>query len=416
MSEQKKQKRPWKHNVFVTDFNMNRIRLKEGKQKKIINNYPWIFKDDVATYSRDCENIEDGTAVEVSDSQDNFLGTGFYNSQSHILIRIVSKQNVKLNKDFFHHRIKKILEFRHSLQIPSNAIRLIHSEADFIPGLIVDRYDHYLAVQFRTLGMDRLKNDIIDILNDLIKPHGIYERSDMESRLEEGLPQSSGILAGMVPQDISIYENDLNFQVDIAQGHKTGFYLDQRDNRFLVKQWIKPQQKGLDLFCYTGGFAIAMAKSGGMVTGIDSDIKTIDSAKTNAKLNTVTANCTFECHDVFEYLEKHPALPEASRYNMIILDPPAIAKRKEGIQKLKWSYWKLLFHSIPLLRRGGTIILSSCAYHMSTDLMLEAARFASADHGVRLRVAQITYQPPDHPWILQIPETLYLKSVFLQMI
>lgn len=395
---------------------MQRIRLKEGKQKKILNNYPWIFRDDIATHRKDRESIEDGSAVSVCDSQNNFIGVGIYNSRSHIPVRIYSRQNIPIDEDFFCNRIKKILEYRKAIKISSNAMRLVHGEADFIPGLMVDQYDRYLSVQFRTLGVDRFRAAITNILADLAKPDGIYERSDMESRQEEGLELSSGLLFGSVPEEIFIRENELQFIVDVKKGHKTGFYLDQRDNRSVVRSLIGRGEKGLDLFCYSGGFSVAMAASGAEVTGIDSDPQAVEAAARNARRNLIHAACRFDCRDVFSFLEQRPSLAEPQKYQVIVMDPPAIAKRKEGIPKLKWTYWKLLHDSIPMLRRGGYIVLSSCAYHMPVDLMLEAARFASADHGVRLRVERITYQPPDHPWILQIPETLYLKSLYLQLV
>ncbi|MBX7153208.1 class I SAM-dependent rRNA methyltransferase [bacterium] len=399
---------------------MNRIKLKEGKDKKIRNNYLWIFRDDIATLFRDREAIDDGSVVEIYDSENKFLAVGSYNSKSHIVTRVWSKQNVTIDRGFFYHRIKKALEFRQSLKIDSNAQRLIHSEADYLPGLMVDQFGEYLVLQIRSLGMEKFKSDIIDILRELLHPKGIYERSDMESRQEEGLEPVSGVLHGEVPEFIDIRENDLQFRVDMAKGHKTGFYLDQRDNRAYVQQLIKPNQRTLDLFSYSGGFAIALAHAGASVTAIDSDPDAVAMAIENAKLNNVEKKCEFIAQDVFQFLDQQGDLQKASpdkvrKFDLIVIDPPAIAKRKEGMDKLKWAYWKLLLGTIKLLNPGGHIVLSSCAYHMDVDRMLEAARFATADLGVRFRVHSVTYQPPDHPWVLQIPETLYLKTVYFQL-
>lgn len=398
---------------------MDSIKLKPGKEKKIRNNYLWIFRDDIATYFKDRQDIPDGTVVSVTDSEDHFLGIGFYNAKSHIVCRIVSKQKVRVDRDFFYHRIKKAIQFRESMRIPSNAIRLIHAEADLLPGLIVDQYDKHLVVQFRTLGMDIFKTDITEILTELIKPEGIVERSDMESRQEERLEAVSGVVYGRCDEPAQIEERGVFYQADIVKGHKTGFYLDQRDNRSLAKSLIQPRDRCLDLFCYTGGFSIALACAGAQVTGVEQDAQSLETAAVNARINGVQDRCDFVTGDVYDYLENEGTKSQAGSavsYDMIIIDPPAIVKRKEAIDKLKWAFWKLMHRSLPLLNRGGYLVVSSCAYHMSVDLMLEAARFASADHSCRLRVHTITYQPPDHPWLLQIPETLYLKTVFLQKI
>ncbi len=395
---------------------MNRIRLKEKKDKKIRNHYLWVFRDDVATHFKDRQEIEDGSIVEVFDAEDKFLGIGAYNSRSHILVRMLSRQNVPVTRDFLRHRLARAIEYRAAWAGPSEAVRLVHAEADLLPGLIVDRYGEILVVQLRTLGMDRMKHDVVECLVELTHPEGILERSDMDSRTEEGLEKSIGVLYGDVPDRVEIAEDGVRFLVDLKSGHKTGFYLDQRDNRRLVRSLLKPNQSGLDLFCYSGAFSVAMAAAGARVTGVDIDAAALKTASENAGLNGVAERCTFEAADAFEFLQQALlASPDRQRkYDAIVIDPPALAKRKEGVEKLKWTYWKLLSGALPLLNPGGTIVLSSCAYHMSVDRMLEAARFASADLGLRLRVSDLTYQPADHPWILQVPETLYLKTLYLQ--
>ncbi|KAB2879191.1 class I SAM-dependent rRNA methyltransferase [bacterium] len=400
---------------------MNKVRLKEKKDKKIRNNYLWIFRDDVSTQFKDRDTIENGSIVEVYDSENKFLAIGTYNSQSHILVRILSKQNIAVDKSFFLHRIKKAVQFRDNQKINSDARRLIHAEADMLPGLMVDQFGDYLVMQIRSLGMEKFKKEIVEILVELVKPKGIYERSDMESRAEEGLDKCAGTVYGEVPASIEIFENDMKFLVDAIKGHKTGFYLDQRDNRDFVRSLIKPNQKALDLFSYTGAFTVALAKAGAIVTAIDLDPDVVGFAKENVQLNGVEKKCEFLTCDVFEFLDEQTELQKTEagkvqKYDLIVIDPPAIAKRKEGMEKLKWAYWKLLLNSLKLLNTGGHIVLSSCAYHMSTDLMREAGRYASADLGVRLRVVHTSYQPPDHPHILQIPETLYLKTIFFQML
>ncbi len=400
---------------------MDYIKLKPGKEKKIRNHYPWVFRDDIATFFKDRTDFQDGSVVQVLDHENHFVAIGSYNSKSHIPVRILSKQNVLINRDFFYQRIKKAVEFRKSLSINSNSMRFIHAEADRLPGLMVDQFDNFLVVQFRTMGMEIFRKEIIEILAEVLKPKGIYERSDMESRADEGLEAKAGTVFGESPDElIEISENNLKFLVDIANGHKTGFYLDQRENRLFVQSLIKPNQNVLDLYSYTGGFAMAMAKSGARVTAVDTEAKVIDVSKKNAELNGVSDRINWHVNDVFYFLEDQNALlkkspDKAVKYDVIVIDPPAIAKRKEGLDKLKRTYFKLLSESLPLLKRGGHIVLSSCAYHLDVPIMLETARYASADMGITLRTSHITFQPPDHPWILQIPESLYLKTVYFQL-
>lgn len=398
---------------------MNRLKLKPGKEKKIRNQYLWIFRDDFATHPADQHAIEDGSLVEVIDSEGHFLAVGYYNGKSHIPVRVLSRQNVKIDQAFYHRRLERAIEFRNGLHIHSNSRRLVHAEADLMPGLMVDDLDGHLVVQFRTLGMETHRADILQSLEKLLSPKSIFDRSDMESRLEEGLEQVSGILSGEVPPRVVVTEEDLKFNADILTGHKTGFYLDQRDNRKLIRSLVKPNQRGLDLFSYSGGFAMAMALSGVTVRAVDEDPGAISLMNENAALNGVEKKIEGLCGDVFDFLETESAEvktrpQQVRKYDAIIIDPPALAKRKDGMDKLKWAYWKLLVQSLSLLNSGGYIVLSSCAYHMSLDLMHEAARFASADLGLRLRVVMTTFQPPDHPHILQIPETLYLKTIFFQ--
>lgn len=399
---------------------MHRIRLKSGKEKKIRNAYPWIFRDDIATQFKDRGDIPNGAIVEIADAEDKFLAVGYYNALSHIVVRVLDRKNRTIDKHFFKQRIQRAFDFRTQLALSSDARRLIHAEGDRLPGLMVDQFGEYLVVQFRSLGMEKFRTEILETLVEVVKPKGIYDRSDMESREEEGLEPFSGVVYGAIPEEIVISENDLLFHVDIHRGHKTGFYLDQRENRAYVRSLVKPNQTGLDLFSYTGGFAVALAQSGVRMTAVDQDAVALEGGRANARRNNVEKRLQFIHADVFKYMEEQVALKTSApdklkKYDVIIIDPPAIAKRKEGIEKLKWAYWKLLHQAIQLLNPGGHIVLSSCAYHMPVDLMLEAARFASADNGVSMRVVNITYQPPDHPWMLQIPETLYLKTVYFQL-
>ncbi len=388
------------------------IVLKKGKEKKIKNFYLWIFKDEIENF----ENVKNEPVqiIDVKSSTGEFLGKAFFNPKSHIIARILTRENEKINADFFRTKIKNAIERRKKFKIKSDAIRLIHAEADEIPGLIVDKFANYLVLQTRTAGIENFKHEIVKILTDSVKISGIYERSDMESRKEEGLDITSGELYGHVPRYIQIEENGLKFVVDLHYGQKTGFYLDQRDNRKKVKELIHKGDKVLDLFCYSGAFSIYCASAGAKVIGVDSDRSATDLARENAKLNQVSDKITFLTADAFETVEQMANSGE--KFDLIIIDPPAMTKTKKGAEGVKWAFHKLILNSLKMLEPGGKLIVSSCAYHISLDILQEAIRFASNDAGKRLRVIDVTFQPEDHPWILQIPETLYLKTIYLEIL
>jgi len=388
------------------------IVLKKGKEKKIKNFYLWIFKDEVENFEK--VRKEPIQIVDVKSSTGEFLGKAFFNPKSHIVARILTRENEKINADFFKTRIKNAIERRKKLKIKSDAIRLIHAEADEIPGLIVDKFANYLAIQTRIAGIENFKHEIVKILTDTAKISGIYERNDMESRKEEGLEISSGELYGHVPRYVQIEENGLKFIVDLHYGQKTGFYLDQRDNRKKVKELIHKGDRVLDLFCYSGAFSIYCASAGANVIGVDSDRSATDLARENAKLNQVNDKVTFLTADAFETVEQMANSGE--KFDLIIIDPPAMTKTKKGAEGVKWAFHKLILNSLKMLEPGGKLVVSSCAYHISLDILQEAIRFASNDLGKRLRVIDVTFQPEDHPWILQMPETLYLKTIYLEVL
>lgn len=388
------------------------IRLKKGKEKKIKNFYLWIFRDEIENFER-LKN-EPVQIVDVKSSTGEFLGKAFFNPKSHISARILTRDNEKINANFFKKKITEAIDRRKKSKIKSNALRLIHAEADEVPGLIVDKFDNYLVLQTRIAGMENFKHEIVTILTDVLKVSGIYERSDMESRKEEGLEITSGELYGHVPRYVEIEENGLRFIVDLHYGQKTGFYLDQRDNRKKVKEMIKAGDRVLDLFCYSGAFSVYCASTGATVIGVDSDRSATDLARENAKINKLSDKVTFLTADAFEIAESMANSDE--KFNFIIIDPPAMTKTKKGAEGVKWALHKLIFNALKMVETGGKIMVSSCAYHISLDMLQEAIRFAGNDAGKRLKVIDITFQPEDHPWILQLPETLYLKTVFLEVL
>ncbi len=388
------------------------LQLKKGKEKKIKNFYLWVFKDEVENFEK-IKN-EPAQIVNLKSSTGEFLGKAFFNPKSHIVARVLTRNDEKIDTKFFRKKIADAINRRKKLKIKSNAIRLIHAEADEIPGLIVDKFNNYLVLQSRIAGIENFKHEITSILSELVKVAGIYERSDMESRREEGLEINSGELYGHVPRYVEIEENGLKFLVDLHYGQKTGFYLDQRDNRKKVKDLVQKGNRVLDLFCYSGAFSIYCASAGASVIGVDSDRSATDLARENAKINNLKDKTTFLTADAFETVESMANSGE--KFDIIIIDPPAMTKTKKGAEGVKWAFHKLILNSLKMLQPGGKLVVSSCAYHISLDILQEAIRFASSDTGRKLRVIDVTFQPDDHPWILQIPETLYLKTIYLEVL
>ncbi len=388
------------------------IQLRKGKEKKIKNFYLWVFKDEVENFEK-LKN-EPVQIVNLKSSTGEFLGKAFFNPKSHIVTRVLTRDDEEIDAKFFRKKITDAINRRKKLKIKSNAIRLIHAEADEIPGLIVDKFDNYLALQSRIAGIENFKHEIVSILSELVKVAGVYERSDMESRKEEGLEISFGELYGHVPRYVEIEENGLRFLVDLHYGQKTGFYLDQRDNRKKVKDLVQKGSRVLDLFCYSGAFSIYCANAGTNVIGVDSDRSATDLARENAKLNNLKDKTTFLTADAFETVESMANSGE--KFDLIIIDPPAMTKTKKGAEGVKWAFHKLILNSLKMLPPGGKLVVSSCAYHISLDILQEAIRFASSDTGKKLRVIDVTFQPDDHPWILQMPETLYLKTIYLEVL
>ncbi|MFZ4506414.1 MAG: class I SAM-dependent rRNA methyltransferase [Fimbriimonas sp.] len=380
------------------------IRVRAGREKKLRNHYPWVQREEVRGLITD---IEPGALVRVAQSDGTFIGIGTYSNTSRFPIRMLTLVDEPIDEEFFVRRIAASVARRDSVK-GTNSMRIVFGEADRLPGLMVDQYDRWCTVQVRSMGMEALKPLWLPALQRVVQPEGIIERSDMEGRREEGLDSFVGVLAGTVPEHIAIEEHGLTYSVPSTTGLKTGFYLDQRDNRQLLRQRVRPGDRVLDLFCYSGGFSLNAAFGGADVVGIDISEEAIELAKANATRNIL--NCRFEVGNAFENLESGPE----TGYDWIILDPPAISKTKSTRDSLKWAVWKLMFHALPKLNPGGRIVVFSCSYQFGLEGMMETIRLASNDRGIPLTVEGVTLQPADHPFFLQFPESLYLKAVWLR--
>ncbi|MEW6455500.1 MAG: class I SAM-dependent rRNA methyltransferase [Acidobacteriota bacterium] len=398
-----------KSNAYIFFVMEKKVIVKKGVEKKIKNYYLWIYRDEIRKISG---NPKDGEIISVYDHNNNFLAKGSFNGNSHIPVRIFFyDQDEQLDKATIKRKINDALTIRKSIK-NTNSIRIINSESDAFPGLILDRYGSHFVIQSRIKTIDLIKSVLIDVINDVFSPLSIYERSEGDFRKEEKLEPIDGELYLKTPDRVLITERNSSFIVDVKKGAKTGFYMDQRDNRFFFENLIEEGNTVLDLFSYTGAFSVFSAKKGATVTMVEIEPEYVEIAKENARINKVENKIEFVTKNAYDFLED--VSRSGKKFDFIVIDPPGIIKSKGEVEKGKWAYWKLAYNSFLSLKKGGKCLISSCSYHVSPSILLEMIRLASSDSGRRIRIITQTYQPEDHPWILQIPETLYLKSFFLE--
>ena len=372
---------------------------------KRIRNYDcWVFRDELA---RPADSLSPGTIVEVVDRAGAFVAYASYNHHAHIPLRIFSTvQEQPVDRRLLRNRLQQAIAKRQRLN-QTNAKRLVFSEADGLPGLIVDQYADWLVIQIRTAGMEVLRPLLLAELTALVPANGILERSDKEFRDDEGLPPSTRLLQGTVPDRIRITEGALQFWVDPHRGLKTGFYLDQRRTRGRLLGWVQHGQRVLDAFSYTGSLGIAAAAAGAQVVCVEQTEAFVEMAKENARLNHVEDRIEHVAGDAFYWLQADPRA--AGSYDWVLLDPPALAKTKSQVTKARQALHHLVVHSLSLLRPQGHLMLSICTYHL-LELVEEIVRIAASDRGIRLSVLDQWGQAEDHPWILQLPASRYLTS------
>lgn len=354
--------------------------------------------------------------VALADMKGNFLGTGYVNPASLIAVRILSRARGKIDYGFIKGRIEKAIAFRKRFFSPEflgpeGGIRLVFGESDNLPGLVVDKYGDVLSVQILTAGMEALKDWVIEALNELLDPGAIVLRNDSRSRLLEGLTQYKEVIKGSIEPAPVIKEHGASFEIDVLEGQKTGFFLDQRENRMEFARLVSGG-KGLDLFSYSGGWGISLAsKSECHVTCVDESAKALALAKRNAGLSGVQDRMDFANENVFDFLKAKKAAGE--KYDFIVLDPPAFAKSAKNVREAVKAYRQLNELSMGLLARGGLLATSSCSHHVAREEFMEMLREAGRTAGRSLKLLALKSQAKDHPVLLQMPETDYLKCAFL---
>lgn len=383
------------------------LTLKKNEEVEKLNGYPWIFSNEIDKFEGE---FESGKVCCVYTSNNEFLCYGFFNSNSKIMVRILSfDKNEKIDKEFFKKRIAYAIEHRKNLGW--SATRLVFSEADFLPGLVVDKYGDYLSVQFMSLGMDMIKQDIVDILVELTGCKGIYERSDMPVREKEGLEQVKGFLYGKFDPRVEIVEDGIKMIVDMENGQKTGYFLDQKLNRDILRLYAKDKDV-LDAFSNVGGFALHACKYGAKsVIACDISQRACDEITNNAKLNGYT-QLEAKCVDVFDYLHSE----EANQvFEVIVLDPPAFSKSKDSLKKAYRGYKEINMQAMKIIKSGGYLLTFSCSQHMTPDLFMQMINEAAHDAKRIVQFLDFRIQAPDHPALLQSEEQLYLKCMILRV-
>lgn len=386
------------------------VHLKRGKQGLFRPGHPWIYRSQIEVPKA---TIGSGDLVNLCSEKGKWLGAGYFNAKSEIALRILTRQPVALDKAYFVSKIKKAYQFRERFVRDTNAFRVISSEADEMPGLIVDRYGEILVVQFLTAGMERLRSVILDALREALPSKGIYERSDSGSRKLEGLEDRVGWIERSCGDAIEIHEKNIRYEIRFGEGHKTGFYLDQRENRILFGG-LGIKGRVLDAFCYEGGFALHMAAAGAHVTGVDVQEDVLVRAEENRKLNNIPPDrLQFRAANVFDELRRLEK--EKERFDFVNLDPPSFVKRKDALQGALAGYKEIILRSMKILEEDGLLSVFSCAYHVSEELLMEVSVSAALDTRKNLKLLHFLKQSTDHPINPLIPETYYLKGFLFQV-
>lgn len=384
------------------------VYLKKKEEKRILDGHPWVYANEAERIEGEGKN---GDLASVYDHSGRFIGKGFINHVSKILVRIfIRNEDEEPCKQLFKQRIKKAVDYREKLGY-KNCYRAVFAESDDLPAVIIDRYADVFSVQILSLGMELHKQEIIDSLVELYNPVGIYERSDAEVRKKEGLPLVKSKLYGDFDTRVLIEENGLKMIADIENGQKTGYFLDQKENRLAVRRYAKGASV-LDCFCNVGGFSLNAAAAGAKsVTALDISERALNEVNENARLNGFENIIKTQRCDVFEKLRSLKA--EGERFDLVILDPPAFCKTAADVKNAYRGYKDINILAMKLVKPGGFLATASCSHYMTAPLFEKMLREAAHESGVKIRMAEIKTQAPDHPSLLSAEESAYLKFYVL---
>jgi 23S rRNA (cytosine1962-C5)-methyltransferase len=416
------------------------VYVKPGEADRLVAGHPWLYENAVLRVTTE---VPDGALVQVKDHRRRFLGVGFYHSRSKIRVRLLSHERVTVDTAFFEERIRAALEVRRRHMPEASSFRIVHAEADFLSGLIVDKYEDVLVLQISALGMEQRKGQIVEALQRVLAPRAILERSDAAARKFEGLPVVESVLAGSWPAPrertaaaraeadpakdqpdrsalLRVQINGLTFEVDLWTGHKTGLYLDQQRNYLQVAQWARGARV-LDAFCFLGGFGLHAARAGAVqVHLLDQSQEAVQAALRNAALNGLADRCTGEAVNVFDWLKARSQAPPHERpvpqFDLIVLDPPSFTRTRASVPDALRGYKEIHVRALKLLRPGGVLATFCCSHHVDGRTFLDVILAAAYDTRKILRRIATFTQGPDHPVIPMIPETEYLKGYAFELV
>jgi 23S rRNA (cytosine1962-C5)-methyltransferase len=382
---------------------MKKITLKRNEDRRIRNGHLWVFSNEINKIE---EGINNGDLVLLLDSKEALIGTGFYNKNSLIAVRILSTTQIDHLKEDFRKKLLNAYKLRKELYPSADSFRLSFSESDFLPGLIIDKYNNTFVLQVYSFGMENNITLITDILKEEFNAENIFSKNEVYFRTLEGLPAQDKIYLGEIKNEL-INDGAINYHINFEKGHKTGFYFDQRDNRFFIEK-LANSKTVLDAFCNSGGFGLHAAKVGAAkVTFVDSSSHEIESAKENFKLNNFTCESDFIEEDLFNYLEK--SVSSGIKFDVVIVDPPAFAKNRKNIPAAKKGYERLNKLALQCITPGGFLVTSSCSYHITRDDFISAVNNASVKAGRSTQLIYFNSASMDHPKLPAMPETSYLK-------
>ncbi|MBO4367295.1 MAG: class I SAM-dependent rRNA methyltransferase [Clostridia bacterium] len=386
---------------------MAKAFLRHTRETRVRSGHSWIFAGDVER----TESAQPGDVVDVYSSKNTFLGRAMYNPNSQIALRMLTRDETPIDDVFFYNRVKTAWEYR-QLFCDSGCCRAVYSESDFLPGLIVDKFADILSVQVMSLGIDRHMGVIYEALRDIVKPRGIYERSDVPVRRLEGLEMKKDLVWGEVPDRVECVENGIRLLVDVKNGQKTGYFLDQKENRAAIAPFVKGARV-LDCFCHIGSFALHAGKYGAAeALGVDISEDAVAAAEENAARNAF-GNVSFTAANCFDLLrEKYES---REKWDVVILDPPAFAKSRSALESARRGYKEINLRGMKLVREGGFLVTCSCSQHMLPDMFVSVINEAARDSGKKIRLVEKRGQAHDHPTLPAAPETEYLKCLILQV-
>lgn len=388
---------------------MVNVVLRKRKNRRIENGHPWIYDNEIFKIEGD---VKPGEIVNVLNQSRTLMGRGYMNPNSKIQIRLLTRVDEPIDREFFRRRIREAWEYRKQFCDPDSC-RVIFGEADFLPGLVVDKFGDILVIQTLALGIDQFKAMIVELLDELIQPRGIYERNDVPVRELEGLRQQTGFLKGEFDTTVEMMENGIRMYVDVAEGQKTGYFLDQKENRASIRPVVQGARV-LDCFTHTGSFTLHSLHYGAKeVTAVDISEHAIELVKKNVALNGWEGKVNYVVANAFDLLRDYEEQKE--QFDVVILDPPAFCKSMNAVEGAKRGYKEINLRGMKIVKPGGFLITASCSHYMFPETFTDVIMDAAADAGKQLRLVDSGYQGKDHPILMSFRESLYLKFYLYQV-